>query len=250
MRTANFTKLQFHGLHARPESVRRFLEWPKTLYEFTLNDMTYDGYSWAYTEPDPSYRWNHSLIVKALAPQKDHLRVLDLGWLGYDYDQNTFQVSAFPNLQIMALTVAYERPDQEACQNWLTPSLSTLILDLHKNDSQGGPSCYHCMSKRGAESIVSFVRLAREWSDKSGHVVGLRRIGIRAYSRGDSAWRGEDEVDCLHGEYGEEMKKNLLQCLKDIEAQGFEAFWVGYSGCQYTVEMMEAMCRCKKVEHK
>ena len=228
----------------RPEAVKRFLEWPKELHEFVINDMTYDGYSWASTEPDPAYRWNHALLVDVLSPQKDHLRSLDLGWLGYDRDQNTFQVSAFPNLRSMALTVAYERPNEEACRNWLTPSLNTLILDLHRNDSQCGPSSHNCMRKRNAESIGSFVRMAREWLEKDGSVVGLRRIGIRAYSRGDDAWRDEEEGYCRHDEYDLEMWTNLIQCLKDIETQGFEAFWVGYSGQQHTAEMMEAMCGC------
>ncbi|KAL3608855.1 hypothetical protein FPOAC2_03866 [Fusarium poae] len=245
-RTANFTRIQFHNLHARPETVKRFLEWPKELHEFVVNDMTYDGYNWAYVEPDTSYRWNHRLLVDVLSSQKDHLRVLDLGWLGYDYDQNTFQVSAFPNLQSMALCVAYEKPDEIACRNWLTPSLNTLILDLHQNDSQGGPSSFNCLSKGCVKAIVSFARMAREWSETSGSVVGLRRIGLRAYSRGDTAWREDDELHCLHGKYGEEMKTNLVQCLKDIETEGFEAFWVGYSGRQYTTEMMDAMCRCER----
>ena len=230
----------------RPEAVKRFLEWPKELHEFVVNDMTYDGYSWAETEPDPAFRWNHALLVDVLSPQKDHLRSLDLGWLGYDRDQNTFQVSAFPNLRRMALTVAYERPNKEACRNWLTPSLNTLTLDLHRNDSQGGPSSHNCMHKLNAASIASFARIAREWLNKEGSAVGLRRIGIRAYSRGDTAWRDEEEWNCRHGKYDQEMWTNLVQCLKDIETQGFEAFWVGYSGQQHTAEMMEAMCGCQK----
>ncbi|RBR26225.1 uncharacterized protein FIESC28_01008 [Fusarium coffeatum] len=227
LRTASFTHIQFYDLHMRPEAVKRFLEWPKELHGFVVNDMTSDGSSWAYTEPDPAYRWNHALLVDVLSPQKDHLRSLDVGWLGYDHDQNTFQVSAFPNLRSMALTVAYERPNEEACRNWLTPSLNTLILDLHRNDSQCGPSSHNCMRKRGAESIGSFVRMAREWLEKDGSVVGLRRIGIRAYSRGDDAWRDEEEGYCRHDDYDLEMWTNLIQCLKEIETQGFEAFWDG-----------------------
>lgn len=208
--------------------------------------MTYGGYSWAEAVPDPSYRWNHRILVEVLSPQKDHLRSLDLGWLGYDRDQNTFEVSAFPNLRSMALTVASERPNEEACRNWLTPSLNTLILDLHMNSLECGPSSHNCMHKLSAASIASFARMAREWSEKDGSVAGLRRIGIRAYSRGDDAWRDEEEGYCRHGEYDLDMWTNLIQCLKDIETQGFEAFWVGYSGQQHTAEMMEAMCGCQK----
>ncbi|RGP72387.1 f-box domain [Fusarium longipes] len=231
-----WARIQFHDMHARPEAVKKFLEWPKELHEFVLNDMI--------SHPDPSYFWNHDILVEVLNTHKDHLKVLDLGWLGYHYDRNSFQVSSFPNLQSMALTVAYEKANEEACRNWLTSSLSTLILDLHTNDPQGGPTnCHDCMSKPGAESIVSFAKMAKEWKNQNGDMVGLTKIGIRAYSRGDSVWRGDGEVGCLHGKDGEEMKTNLIQCLRDIEAQGFEAFWVGYSGCRYTVEMMEAMYR-------
>nr|CEG05331.1 unnamed protein product [Fusarium clavum]CEG05914.1 unnamed protein product [Fusarium clavum] len=149
--------------------------------------MTYAGYSWAETEPDPSYRWNYRLLVDVLSPQKDHLRFLDLGWLGYDRDQNIFQVSAFPNLRSMALTMVHAHPNEEACRNWLTPSLNTLILDLYMNDSQCGPGSHNCMHTGGADSVVPFARMARAWSNKDGGAVGLRRIGIRAYSRGYDA---------------------------------------------------------------
>ncbi|RFN52961.1 hypothetical protein FIE12Z_2732 [Fusarium flagelliforme] len=225
-RTASFISIQFHSLHTRPEAVKRFLEWPKELHEFIVNDMTYTGYSWAETEPDPSYRWNYRLLVDVLSPQKDHLRFLDLGWLGYDRDQNTFQVSAFPNLRSMALSVAYQYPNEKACPNWLTPSLNTLILDLHMNDIQCGPGSHNCMHTGGAESVVSFARMAREWSNKDGGAVGLRRIGIRVYSRGYDAWEEEDEWSCRHGKYDQEMWTNLVQYLKDIQGQGFEAFWL------------------------
>ncbi|KAJ5298412.1 uncharacterized protein N7443_006532 [Penicillium atrosanguineum] len=162
-RTANFTKLQFHNLHARPQSVKEFLEWPRQLHQFVLNDMVCDGYSWAEVEPDAAYRWNHTLLADALSPQKDYLTVLDLGWLGYDRDQNAFPVSKFPYLQSMALCVAYERPNEQACRSWLTPSLKTLILDMHTNDSQGGP--FSNFRQNQAQSIREFAKMAREWAD-------------------------------------------------------------------------------------
>lgn len=241
-RMANFTKVHFYNLHARPQSIKRFLEWPKQLHEFVLNDMTYDGYSWSDVEPDPAYRWNHAILIDVLSPQKDHLRVLDLGWLGYDRDQNSFQVSHLSHLHTMALCCAYEFPDEQACKSWLTPSLRTLILDLHENDSQGGPVSH--FREGHTKRLYEFAKMARDWSDRSDlGRVGLREIGVRVHARGDSGWYGEDEFYCKHNEYAD--KTLLLQCLRDVSKYGFEAFWVGPSDQRHTLGMVEAMCVCK-----
>lgn len=217
-----------------------FLEWPKELHEFAI---TLAGNT-EYHEPNPAFRWNHNRLADVLSSQKDYLRVLDIGWLGHDRDQNGFPVSIFQNLHTMALCIAYKKPSEESCQNWLTPSLHTLILDLH-DSGQCGPSSFRCMDKGNAQRISEWVGMARRWADGNGNV-GLRDLCIRAYSRGDDAWREEDEVSCMHGRYAEEMKDNLRQCLRDINEQGFESFWIGYSGRKYTHEMMTAMCKCKK----
>ncbi|CEF75997.1 hypothetical protein FGSG_10550 [Fusarium graminearum PH-1] len=148
-RQASFTKLQFYNLHARPESVKVFLEWPKELHEFTI---TLAGNT-EYHEPNPAFRWNHNRLADVLSSQKDYLRVLDVGWLGHDRDQNGFPVSTFQNLHTMALCIAYKKPSEESCQNWLTPSLHTLILDLH-DSGQCGPSSFRCMDKGNAQRII------------------------------------------------------------------------------------------------
>ncbi|QPC69089.1 hypothetical protein HYE67_011320 [Fusarium culmorum] len=170
-----------------PESVKVFLEWPKELHEFV---MTCAG-DIEYHEPNPAFRWNHNRLADVLSSQKDYLRVLDIGWLGHDRDQNAFPVSTFPNLHTMALSIAYKKPTEESCQNWLTPSLHTLIIDLH-DSGQCGPSSFRCMDKGNAQRIAEWAGMARRWADGNGDV-GLREICICAFSRGDDAWREEDE---------------------------------------------------------
>ncbi|RGP66695.1 hypothetical protein FSPOR_6435 [Fusarium sporotrichioides] len=173
---------------SQPESIKLFLEWPKELHEFAI---TYAG-NIEYHELNSVFRWNHNRLADVLSTQKDHLRVLDIGWLGHDRDQNAFPVSTFPNLHTMALCIAYKLPNEESCQNWLTPSLHTLILDLH-DSGQCGPSSYRCMDKGNAQRIAEWAGMARRWADGNGNV-GLREVCIRAYSRGDDAWREEDET--------------------------------------------------------
>ncbi|KAH6992894.1 hypothetical protein EDB82DRAFT_498057 [Fusarium venenatum] len=242
-KSASFTKLQFHGLHARPQSIKQFLQWPKELHELFITN----GDFWDNNEIKAAFRWNHNCLADALSSQKDHIRVLDIGWLGHDRDQNAFPVSNFPNLHTMTICIAYKHPNEEACRNWLTPSLQTLILNLHTS-GQCGPSSHNCMSKANSHAIAEWARMARRWVDETRNL-GLREICIRAYSSGDDAWQNEDEVSCMHGSYAEEMKENLRQCLKYIDEQGFKSFWIGYSGRRYTSETMEAMCKCEK-KHK
>ncbi|CAF3555671.1 unnamed protein product [Fusarium graminearum] len=172
-RQASFTKLQFYNLHARPESVKVFLEWPKELHEFAI---TLAG-NMEYHEPNPAFRWNHNRLADVLSSQKDYLRVLDVGWLGHDRDQNSFPVSTFQNLHTMALCIAYKKPSEESCQNWLTPSLHTLILDLH-DSGQCGPSSFRCMDKGNAQRIAEWAGMARRWADDNVEetMLGERRM--------------------------------------------------------------------------
>ncbi|PTD03241.1 hypothetical protein FCULG_00009134, partial [Fusarium culmorum] len=155
-RQASFTKVQFHNLRARPESVKVFLEWPKELHEFV---MTCAG-DIEYHETNPAFRWNHNRLADVLSSQKDYLRVLDIGWLGHDRDQNAFPVSTFPNLHTMALSIAYKKPTEESCQNWLTPSLHTLILDLH-DSGQCGPLPFAAWTK----AMLNVSPNGREWRE-------------------------------------------------------------------------------------
>ncbi|CAF3617268.1 unnamed protein product, partial [Fusarium graminearum] len=144
----------------KEKSVKVFLEWPKELHEFAI---TLAGNT-EYHEPNPAFRWNHNRLADVLSSQKDYLRVLDVGWLGHDRDQNGFPVSTFQNLHTMALCIAYKKPSEESCQNWLTPSLHTLILDLH-DSGQCGPSSFRCMDKGNAQRISEWVGMARRWAD-------------------------------------------------------------------------------------
>lgn len=178
------------------------------------------------------------MLTDALSPQRHNLQILELGWMGYTRDQNLFDVSLFPNLHSLQLCIAYEKPDSVACRNWLTASLQTLTLDLGCNDSQGGK--WSGFDARDRQKTVDFTKLASEEKKQRTDSVGLKEIGFVAHHIGDCEWTGDDEWECYHGGY--DCKLEILKTLKDIEALGFSAFWIGASGAKHTVQMMMEAC--------
>ncbi|KAF4435934.1 hypothetical protein F53441_13362 [Fusarium austroafricanum] len=213
-------------LRARPETIKKFLEVPRSLHTFKLPPMTYDGYDWNTTEQDPAYRWSHAKLTDVLIPQRESLRVLKLGWMGYTRDQNTFKASLFSALHTLSLCIAYETPTFEACRNWISPNLHTLILDFHRNDSQCGAVSH--FGDKGVDTITNVASWAQTL--KSEEKLSLESIGLRMYSDGEEwySWNS----------------KNEWSSLKKVKKAGFHAFWIGRSGTEHTPEMLESYCKC------
>ena len=202
--------------------------------------MTFADYDWDYAVPDPTYQWTHSLLADVLQSQSHCLREMDIGWLGYTNDHNDFDVSSFPVLHTMAVCVSHDLPDARACDNWLTPSLETLILDFNIQDSHTGPISR--LDETQAEQLIYFTELARQKKEDGHDAVGLKEIGLRLFNKGLGPFGGLEQWSCGHEMF--DQKTQIVECLRGIEKQGFSSFWIGYSGVRWTADMMEEECSC------
>ena len=219
--------------------LKKLVELPSQLHVFKMHSMLLEGWGWA-SELDPAYRWNHALLKDALEPQQHNLKILDIGLFGDIKNQNMFDVSDFPYLHTLALCVKHEQPDTQACKNWLTASLKTLVLDLHfQMDYMAGPYSY--IGSEETKIVLDFARLAQERKEAMGDGVGLTHIGIRVFSTGMHSWT-EGDCPLCYGNF--EVKKELLQCLRDVRNCGFEIFWEGTAGAKLSIEMIETGCKC------
>ena len=229
-------------LRVRPEIVKRFLKWPSRLRVFIMDHMSHEAYGWQDAEKDPAYRCNSQKVSAALGSQRQNLEVLKLSFLGYDLDQCSFDMSCFPNLHTLQESVAYETPVEEACQNWLTPNIHTVILDFDFNDEV---CVWSDFNEDQVNTATRFAELARKYKlDQPPGGVGLKTIGIVVFNNGEEAWEGNEECGCQHGRPAEKTK--IATCLRNIESFGFSAFWVGYSGTRHTLNMIEKACSCEK----
>lgn len=241
------TELRLRHTRLRPRDVKRFLKWPSRLTTFALDDVTFDGYDWEYTAPNPAFRWSHALLTDVLSPQRHNLQTLELGWMGYTLDQNHFDISLYPNLHTLQLCIAYEKPDAVACRNWLTPTLRTIVLDTSMNDSQGGKSSEFRGHK--SQRIVHFTKLASAEKRRRPGEVGLQEIRFLAHDIEDAKWEGDEEWLCDHGGSGD--KELILKTLWAIESYGFSAFWVGASGTKHSAQMIQRVCSiCASISNK
>ncbi|RGP78249.1 hypothetical protein FLONG3_3564 [Fusarium longipes] len=231
--TANFAEIGFRGLRAKPEAIKRLMEWPRNLHTFDLGHMICDDYDWEGMEPEPAYRWDHDKVTDVLMPQRQSLRVLRLGWLGYTLNQNAFSTWECPQLQKLTLCITYEPPTYDACLRWLSPSLKTLVLDFHYFSIQQGS--YSMFTRRQYQKARRVARWAKKI--KAGPGCGaksLERIGLWVLAVNSEYGQRNHEWDYMNG--CDETKNLLIYALEKLEKYGFKSFWIAPSGAEYTAE--------------
>ncbi|KAG8361175.1 hypothetical protein FVEN_g964 [Fusarium venenatum] len=225
-------EISFRDLRAKAEVIKRLLEWPRNLHTFDVDHMTYDAYDWDQMEPDPAYRWDHDKLTDVLLPQRQSLRVLNLGWLGYTLNQNTFSTWDYPQLQTLTLCITYEDPTPEACLRWLSPSLQTLVLNLQYNSVQQG--IYSMLNKRQMGVVKMVGKCARKIKAGAGRGgSNLDRIGLQVFVDGSEVNR-DREPKFLPSNY--DSKHLLVSALEKLQKYGFRSFCIGPSGTEYTAE--------------
>jgi hypothetical protein len=200
--------------------------------------MVYDGYDWDWMEPDPAYRWDHDKLTEVLMPQRESLRVLKLGWLGYTRNQKTFSTWEYPQLHTLTLCITYERPTPDACVNWLSPSLQTLILDLHYHSVQQGT--YSIFTRSQVRRVVrTGLWASKIKADPGRGGENLERIGIQVLNvDSEHIWRDQDR-ECMHWHHN--SKDLLLFALEKLQECGFKSFWIAPSGAEYTAEEVRVL---------
>lgn len=235
--TANVSTLRFLSMRAKPESIRRLLEWPRALHNLDIDIVWYDDDS-IQDQPHSSYRSTDKL-AHVLGLQRESLRTLKLECLQVAFQYNKITTWPYPKLHTLAISVTNQELRSDNCYRWISPSLRTLIFDVNAGYSRG--------DFRGTfrESDIT-------WLLNHGCTAGLikneggrqlERIGVRLFARGRSCREAlfEKERTNMHED---NEKHRLVHLLEALQKYGVSTFWIGASGAEYTAREMRESCKC------
>ncbi|KAH8655863.1 hypothetical protein BX600DRAFT_470443 [Xylariales sp. PMI_506] len=167
--TASFTELYVTKFTlGSPTALQNFLEWPAALKIFVMDEHYLADYAQLLKRGLKRQRWNYGVLTNVLSRHQATLTELHIGDLGMSH-KSKLDLNGYTALKKLKICYTGTPDPEAACDSWIAPSLTTLILECSSVDPQYKKMVY--VDDGMHQWLAEFAEIMKERKQTGVHAV-------------------------------------------------------------------------------